>query len=277
MATTQADPNQPSSAEQNAGAIPSGGGSTGAVQSPLGVPYYVTDPNTGQPLIGPNGQPVRWGATVQSNETYVRRFGGETAKPPQYVLPRYFDGDQWIPASMPPDQLAGLQRRMVQAGLLKPGQAQLGVWDAVSMDAYTRLLAFANASGLLAEQALDRWGQAHAADPNAGRAPLTKQVSSLEELRPAIRKAFIDTLGAGISQDQIDRLAGEYQRIQGGAQEQAYNMQDTGGTVVQPPSADAFAVAKAKEQNPLGAQEHDLIGQGGPLDSFRSLIGGWSQ
>lgn len=253
-----------------------------SVSHPIGVPFYITDPNTGQPAVGPDGQPLRWGASGSTinSEDDLRYRGGRpgtrqiTQTQPTYTLPRYFEGDEWLPAQLPPSQLASLQKKMVAAGLLKSGEAQLGVWDQSSMTAYMRLLGFANASGLDVASALDRWDAAHAADPNAGKAPLVKQVTSLDELRPAIRKAWMDTIGIGIPQDQVDHIATQFQNLQSGAQQQSYNAQDTGGTITAPPDAASFAAAQAREQNPLGAQEHDTLGF---IDQFRQTLGGWSQ
>lgn len=263
-------------------AIQAGNTST-QVSQPLGVPYYVIDPATGQPYKDASGQQVRWGAPVTSTTTEddLRYRGGRpgthqiAGTSTQYVAPRYFDGAQWLPAQLPPDQLASLQRRMVTAGLLKSGEAQLGVWDTASVTAYTKLLEYANASGLDNAAALDRWEAAHAADPNAGRAPLQVKVTNPDELAQVFRAAVINTRGEGWASDKIQQMVNAYQGIESGAQQQAYNMQDTGGTVVAPPSAQSFAETQVRQQDPLGAQEHDIIKPGGPLDSFKQMIASW--
>src|SRR5688500_10350132 len=69
------------------------------------------------------------------------------------VPPRYFDGDDWAPASLPGPRIAELQRQMVAAGLIPRGTSyRNGYWDDVSRGAYRQLLAEANASGLSAQQ-----------------------------------------------------------------------------------------------------------------------------
>lgn len=263
--------------------IPQGGSTSKTVAQPIGVPYYAIDPATGQPYQDASGNPVRWGAvgTTTNSEDDLRYRGGLpgsrqiVTNQPTYQLPRYFAGAEWLPAQLPPDQLAQLQRKMVAAGLLKSGSAQLGVWDTTSMNAYMQLLAYANASGLDAGTALDRWGQAHALDPNAGRAPLQVRTTNPEDLRKVFRQSIIDTLGEGWDTAKIDQMVAAYQGVETAAQTQAYGMQDTGGTVVQPPDPSTFASAQARQENPLGAQEHDVIAQGGPLDSFKQMIAGW--
>lgn len=283
--TTPNDPNAPSDAP------PAYTGSQQAVQSPIGVPYYITDPNTGQPMQGPDGQPLRWGASVPvpPNGPGSRGIEGPGTAPSSgfdYQLPRYFSGDEWLPAQLPPDQLAALQRKMVAAGLLKPGTAQLGVWDQVSMTAYTRLLEFANASGLDAQTALDRWGQATQKNPNQGRAPLVVQVTNPDDLRQTFRKAVIDTLGEGWDQSKIDQMVNAYQQVETQAQQQQYQMKGTtidpntgypvdagqGGTVTAPPSPQAYAEQQARSEAPAQAQEHDSLGF---INQFRQMVGGW--
>lgn len=278
----------------------------GSASNPIGVPYYQIDPRTGQPQLRDPGtgrfvtvvsgkyvyadtgdpyngaQPelVRWSATVPTTNTednLARRnerpgTSQIVTQGSQQIAPRYFDGSQFLPGSLSPTEVAALQRAMIDAGLMKNGAAQLGIWDTASVQAYTELLSYANSSGIDAKTALARWGDAHKQDPNAGKAPLTIQVTSLDDLRPVIRKAFIDTLGTGISTDQVDALAAQYQQMQAGAQQQSYNASDTGGTVTQAPSVDAFAQAEATKRDPLGAQEHTALGF---IDQFRSMLGGW--
>lgn len=261
------------------GAPPPGGSTTTSVQQPIGVPYYIIDPNTGQPAIGPGGQPLRWGAQMNAPAGGPGSLGtqGPGTAPSsgyQYQLPRYFDGDQWLPAQLPPDQLAALQRKMVAAGLLKAGSAQLGVWDAASMQAYMQLLAYANASGLDAQAALDQWGQQHAAAPPGAGLPV--QVTNDEDLRKVFRQSIIDTLGQGWDQAKIDQMISAYHGVEIGAQRSAYTAQDQGGTYQTAPSPQAYAAAQAQAENPMGVQEHDLIKQGGPLDAFKQIIGGWA-
>lgn len=261
--------------------VPQYQGSSGPQpQQPIGVPYYAINPDTGQPY--PDNR--RWGAYVDSNPQgsegtqgpgTASSYGHLPGSGQQMELPRYFDGDQWVPASLPPDQLAMLQKKMVSAGLLKSGEAQLGIWDTASMGAYTKLLAYANASGMDSVTALDRWGQQHILDPNAGKAPLQVHLSDPGELAQVFRAAVISTRGEGWATDKINQMVAAYQGVERTAQTQAYGMQDTGGTVVQPPSPTSFAQTQVRKEDPLGAQEHDVIGQGGPLDAFRQMLGGW--
>lgn len=269
MATKQAS--TPTTTPDPTGGVPlpqNAGAASKSVSQPIGVPFYVTDPATGQPVLGSDGQPLRWGAqgTTTNSEDDLRYRGGRpgtrqiVTTQPTYTLPRYYDGAQWLPASLPPDQLAQLQRQMVAAGLLKSGQAQLGVWDAASMNAYTQLLAYANASGLDAGTALSQWGQAHALDPNAGKAPLQVKVTNPEDLRKVFRQSVIDTLGQGWDTAKIDQMVSAYQATETAAQQQAYNQADSGGTVTAPPDPGTFAADQVRQEDPTGAQAHDALG-----------------
>lgn len=289
---------------------------TNQPRNPIAVPYYVTDPNTGLPqerdsatgryvtvdskgkkvYAGPDGRPtttpfsgtaekVRWSATVAhtSTEDDLRYRGGrpgtrqiETTSYGQ-VAPRYFDGDERNPASYPVDDMIMLQKYMVQIGLVKPGQGQLGVWDKTWADAYSQVLGFANSAGLDDKTALARWGDMAATNPplNA-RAPLQTRTTNPDELAQIFRKTIIDTRGEGWDTEKINRMVKAFQADEIRADTAAYDQQITGGNVVQPPSAASFAETQVRKEDPLGAQEHDVIKPGGPLDAFRQMLGGWT-
>lgn len=282
-----------------------------SVANPIGVPYYRTDPNTGQPqLYDPvtgrlvtvfNGknvyadtgepfegqpQPLRWAANPQvPNDTNVMGDQGQLVHAGgqvQSIPPRYFDGEQFMPASLPPDQIVSLQKALVSAGILQPGQAQLGVWDQASTAAYEKVLTAANVAGTDWSTALYNWTARHQANPNSdGRAPLTVKVSNPDDLKLVFRKAVIDTLGQGWDQAKIDQMVNAYQGVETAAQYQQYaatgsgSQTDpgTGGTVTAPPSPQAFAETQARKEDPTHAQEHDTLGM---VDAFNQLVGKWN-
>lgn len=269
------------------------GQSQGSVQSPIGVPYYMTDPTTGQPVMGPDGQPVRWGATIEAPQGSSGIEGPGTASSyghipgtsTQFQLPRYFDGAQWLPASLPPADIRALQLRMVAAGLAKSGELQLGIWDMASVSAYQKLLAFANASGSDVASALNRWQQAHSETPDAGaaaRAPLVVKLSNPDDLAAVFRKAVIDQLGQGWSSDKINSMVSAYQQQERETQQQQYAMTGfgsstepgPGGEITAPPDPTTFAVDQARQADPGLAQEHDELGV---LGNFRQMLGGWQK
>lgn len=92
---------------------------------PIGVPRDYTTPEVEVPTFFPIPSRVR-----------------KVQKPP-----RYYSGDEFIPATLDPTQVRRLQNDLVRAGLLKPGSFQPGFWDQTSSDAYFVALAYANQSG----------------------------------------------------------------------------------------------------------------------------------
>lgn len=250
--------------------------------NPIGVPYAVPviDPTTGTAAVGPDGTPIYkpFTASVPGGHWYDHVTGATVEVPP-----RYFSGAEWLPGSLPPDKIAALQKGMVQAGLLKPGQAQLGIWDPASVNAYQNLLAFANSSGLDAQTALMRWQSAHTQTGDTGtpHQPLVVQLTNPDDLKQVFRKAVIDTLGQGWTSDQLDQMVNTYQGMQRSAQEQQYQMTGSGsstdpgqgGTITAPPDPTTFATQQAQQQNPNLAQEHSALGF---VDQFKQLVGQYS-
>lgn len=245
---------------------------TGTVHpNPIGVPSAVYDPKT--------GQYVPWYAQVSGTEDDLRYRGGRpgTRQIPttQFLPPRYFGGDELTPAGWSPDRIADLQRSLIAAGLIpQTASLRVGFWDATSQKGFETLLGYANQTGANWETALTRYGST-TEQGGPKRAPLTVRTSNPDDLRKVFRQTIIDTLGQGWDTAKIDQMVAAYQGVETSAQTQAYNMADTGGTVVQPPDPSTFASAQARQENPLGAQEHDVIAQGGPLDSFKQMIAGW--
>lgn len=200
------------------------------------------------------------------------------------VPARYFEGDDWQPAGWPPDQIADLQRALIAAGLIDPkATISLGYYDITTRTAYRELLTTANASGMDRSQALQMALTAPRQGPGikeTPRQPLVMKLSNPDDLRAVFRKAIIDELGQGWSSDQIDQMVTDYQARETEVQQQQYAMTGfgsatepgPGGTLTPPPSPDVYAAAKAREQDPELAQEHDALGFVG---QFNDLVGKW--
>lgn len=112
-------------------------------------------PVGGGTLPDPIGVPANYSAVVraQGPTTTGSGLGYDVEIPP-----RYFEGDDWAPASLPVEQRAMLQRQMAAAGVIPEGATyRLGVWDETSRQAYRQLLSFANGAGAPVEQALNQW------------------------------------------------------------------------------------------------------------------------
>ena len=98
---------------------------------------------------------VRGGTYSARGGEAASSWGGEDRTPGTIgkVKPKYFDGDEFGPASLGPAGIGELQAAMSATGLLS--DFRYGVWDEPSRNAYKDLLSEANASGLTAEQALN--------------------------------------------------------------------------------------------------------------------------
>lgn len=179
--------------------------------------------------------------------------------------PRYFEGYDWRPASLPPDRIVQLQRALIDAGLID-GNAKihLGVWDETSRDGYRKLLAFANASGLDEHAALNQWKMTRDqfGDPAQSLPPLQVKLSNPDDLKLVFRKAVMDSLGEGWDETKLDAMVASYQEQERQAQTEAYNLQvanggeGAAGTVTTPPSPDTFALSQVESEDPTGAQAY---------------------
>lgn len=268
--------------EQSAGDKIAGGppptDDTGATKkpNPIGVPAETYNPATGQyepwqatVSVAPRAPSVPAHGFIHAYDSGVPV--GTTSQVP----PRYYGGDEVAPAGWDPERIANLQRDLVAVGLIpKSASIRVGFWDANSQKAFEQLLGYANQTGTTWQSALSNYGQMTEAE-GAGqpRAPLQVRTSNPDELRTVFRKAVIDTLGQGWDQTKIDSMVSAYQAAETGAQTTAYNQAETGGTVSQVASPDVFAATQARAENPLLAQEHDVLT--GPIESFKQMLAGW--
>lgn len=233
--------------EELGGGPPSGGGS----DTPIGVPEdYTVEVPVDSPVIARGEVP----ATTQTRG------------------PRYYEGDEWEPAGQSPASIRDIQQAMYDAGLLGDG-FRVGVWDGTAAGAYAEVLAYANAAGISAQQALAR--MAATGEFNAGEAPppLVVQRTNPEDLRRVFRATIINELGEGWDQERVNRMVSAYQAAEEQAQREEYQMQVEGrsGTVTAPPSPEAFAEAEAMRADPTGVGAHDLIAD--YIPTFMQLVG----
>jgi len=83
-------------------------------------------------------------------------FGAASVPSTLGIDPRYFDGDEFSPAGLSPEQVAGIQSRLEAAGLLNPDSYWAGTWDTASVNAYKSALGMANASGRSIDEQIDQ-------------------------------------------------------------------------------------------------------------------------
>jgi hypothetical protein len=199
--------------------------------------------------------------------------------------PLYFDGDQFTPGNLDPGQIEELQRDLQEIGLLKPGYRKR-VWDAESVEAYAMLLAYANQNGLTRDQALAKYKAGEmTVDPTEGPDPLVVREPNRLDVNAAIREASINMTGTGWDPRAIEAATNAYIAEVRRPQEQAYAMEvarynaanggepAAGGTIVEPPSAQAFAEDYIRKQDPTGVQAEEGLGL---LASIYQNINGWS-
>ena len=67
-------------------------------------------------------------------------------------------------------------------------------------------------------------------------------------------------------------MVSAYQAQEAAAQQQQYDMAETGGALTAPPSPSTFAETQARGADPAGAQTHDFLGA---VDQFKQILGGW--
>lgn len=230
------DENPTASDEINAGAPSArgGGGGTSATEAekrglkPLGVPkdYTATVGRMWTP------SPGRSGRVERDALRYLAEQG-----------PRYFQGDEWRPASYGPDSIAERQRALVLAGYIgAQDRFRLGAWDATTRKAYKALLEDSNAAGVTEDQMIRMRAQGMEVgvgpggagggtdgggggggggtyiDPVTGELveapyqapPLELKLPNKQDVRSVFRSAIIDKLGEGWSQEQIDAMADQY-------------------------------------------------------------------
>lgn len=245
---------------------PSSGAPAGGKKkpSPIGVP---------SDFIAVKETPGRAGAV-----TGGARAGAEFEFSPltQAIPPRYFEGDEFLPAQLSVEQRARLQKQMEQAGLLDSDNYSLGVWDKKSWGAYKELLTFANASGLTAEDALDQWVKLGIEAGRGGRGggrsrPLTIHLSDPDDIRRAADTVAILKTGRAATQEEAGRIVSGRLSQEAGFQRQAHATAAAGGTVTEPPALETLAEQELQKTAGTEIDAHDVAIQ---FDRMLKFIGG---
>lgn len=248
---------KPTAAEIAAAPPPPPGATTGP--KPIGVPEgYVVDRPEFVPLLpGQMGPPTLASAATP---------------------PRYFDGDEWGPASLSAEDRARLQRAMVDAGVITKGtKFRLGIWDDASRGAYADLLAFANGAGLDARSALAeyaRMAELYDDEERAGRAPLVVRQSNPDDLRATFETVARRRMGRKLRPDEAERFVKAYQAEEATVQTQAYGAAETGGVVTDAPDPQAFLAAKLAREYGVEVGATAIAEQGNEFFQLLDEVGG---
>ena len=201
-------------------------------------------------------------------------LGGASNQRGAPLPPRYYDGDQFRPASMSPEQIAELQRGLASAGLYgSTTRFRLGVWDEVSANAYKGLLEYANRTGLDESRALQAYAMGVSVDPDdpnspAGSGGSTRAPLTIRQSNPADVQEMIDVVvraKTGRRDDAtVQRLTQALLADERRAQVADYNAAETGGVVTETPSVETFASRHIEAQNPTltaARDEFNIVSQ----------------
>lgn len=229
------------------------------------------DRGTRAPIVGPRNVRLGINEAPITDADYPVGYGVSEAA----ATARYKSGEErTLLAGKSPEAIAGLQRQLVNAGLLT-GRVVLGVWDDTSAAAFRQVLAIANVNGYNVDEAL-QYVATQAANPEnvigaASRAPLTVSLTNPTDLARIFQQTAEATMGRRLDTPDIEKLVNSYQQLESGYQNTAYGQQETGGTVTAPPSAGAFAESELEETNPGEVGATEIANQ---FDNFLDIIGG---
>ena len=197
---------------------------------------------------------------------------------------RYFEGDERIPASLSSQQVAQIQRKLVQAGLLDDDFVG-NVWDTATETAYKSLLSYANATGLDKDDALMAYmaGQKMEIDPLTGkprarvgkggtkRAPLTIRYANPQDIASTANEVAKRRLGRAFKPEELQQFVSAYHGQEAAAQKAEYAVAETGGASTEAPTAQAAAETFAEQADPDQAFARRLMDYTGHVNS---LLGG---
>jgi len=166
-----------------------------------------------------------------------------------------------------------LQAKLAFVGLYD-GNASIvtGDWGEETATAFRRLLAYANQHGQTWQSALahlrsqiqggggpqaqsgrmriDENGNLVSMAQTPQREPLVMRTTDPRTINVLAREISMNLLGKALSQDEVQNFTAAYNQMEQQRQQEAYDKQLTGGSVVDIPSVEAFLTAGIEEQKP---------------------------
>lgn len=248
-----------------AGAQPNSGNEL--LPTPIGVPKYKVDPNTGEILKDASGKPIPWyvqrdvGQQVPTPATATSMIpansSGSTAA--LKVPPKYWSHDAWtLIDGRSAEDVYTVQKELIDAGLLKPKGVVAGNWTNAEANAFTQVLSQANANGETWDVTLGRMAANGRANPaptqTVQRPALEIQKANPFALRQVADKAAETMIGRRLTDAEANRFVEWW-----GQQEDAANNEKV-----------AVANAEANDQMVSGGDVKDT--GGGVLGSIRSQV-----
>jgi hypothetical protein len=206
-------------------------------------------------------------------------------------LSRYFDGDEALPASLAPHNIAALQRMLVEANLLD--NPRWGFWDAASQEAYKTALHEANRSDTDIQTLLTTYQEAAAVGELEAKGPFQAPALQIrqhnkDDLRSLFRDAAVKLTGMGWSHEDVERavnaFVAEETRIQTDAQTQMIErdrqLYETGSTDINQitevdiRSPELFIEDEARRRDPGGFRATQVAEDYAP--AFFDALGGFT-
>ncbi len=220
-------------------------------------PYGVPDNYIAPALLAPTG----------TGSQFTQQYGPHNVYGTDSHTDLYMPGDEFAPGS-DLQAIPQIQAEMIAAGLIKPSDVRVGVWDSASADAYKEVLTFANANGLNAQDALTIL----TSNPTLGGVKGSKAGGSgskaavISYANPADVQSGFRQVSQGLTGQEQDPAA--FQDYYHGLESQAGHQ--TGASYTQAPS-----VGGAAEQYTL---EHDpsqvlAYGTASRMQDFLSMVG----
>jgi hypothetical protein len=200
---------------------------------------------------------------------------GSLADVPQgQVAPRYYEGAQYLPVMLnsTPQEIATLQGRLVNAGLLANTDFRGGVWDAPSQKAFMDVLGLANASGSDWQTALGQYEQGSPmtwdsktnsyvkAGPGTSltNAKVVTRFTAPDDLAAAAQEVATSRLGRSFTPDELQRFVRAYHGSEAGesaGQAAASGVSGGGFTAAASPAVAADTFAKQTDPTAYNAEQ----------------------
>ncbi len=256
-------------------------------QGPTDMNQVIADILSGAGGDATSPTPIGVGPGFQVQQPYGNQTRGQRAPgshgfdlgggPGSRVVgPRYFADDEYAPANYKPNIIASMQRDMASVGLYDQNASLIsGDWGEESASAFRRLLAYANQHGMPWQIALnhlraqiqgtqggalaggtggrfriDRNGNLVPFDQPADREPLVTHTTDPRTLNILFRELSMNLLGQALSPDQVTSMTAAYNQMEAQRQQEAYNAQVAGGSVLDIPSPESFGQAQLEAEHP---------------------------
>ena len=232
------------------------------------------------PERSPIGVPEGYSASQQRPMFNVGKFAKIATRNtmPQktvQVPPRYYEGDELLPASLSSEDRARIQRDLADAGLLT-GKFRLGYWDVASQRAYAAALGYANQTGKSVKQAIAELKTHPEAGTSEDREPLVIKKTDPESLRGVFRDVSRKLLGRQLSPDELEQFIGAYNQVEAQKQTEAYNVGDPegqGGTISTIPNPDVYVEERLRKERPTDVAATAVNER---ADEFFGLLGAYN-